>query len=55
MAKKNGNGKQITLRLPDQLYRSWFAEAEERGITISTLIRLRMAGREVVSTTRKAG
>jgi hypothetical protein len=54
MTKKTGHGKQITLRLPDQLYRTWSDEAEERGITISTLIRLRMAGREVV-TARKAG
>lgn len=60
MAKRKGpgptpNGKQITLRLPDETYTLWLTEAESRGITISTLIRLRMAGREVVTTARKAG
>jgi hypothetical protein len=43
------------VRLSKETYEQWVAESSAAGITISTLIRLRMAGREVVTTARKAG
>lgn len=46
--------KQITIRLTVEDHEKWKAQAEEAGITLGTLIRLRMYGLEVVKTTRAA-
>jgi hypothetical protein len=38
-----------------EVFHSWTKQASDRGISLATLIRLRMDGRDVVATARKAG
>lgn len=52
--RKQSSQKQLCVRVSHETYAEWSRDAAAAGITVSTLIRLRMAGREVIETRKAA-
>lgn len=54
MPKRKSGRKQLCVRISQDTFNEWSKDAAAAGITVSTLIRLRMAGREVIETRKAA-